>query len=239
MRRATMPRTRRLPTPDPPARRAFSDGGLAYTLWLPDGEPWGGLVVIHGATSSKESHHDMARVARTAGMAAVAFDLRGHGETGGKLDGRVFEDVAAAAALLGDVPIALRGSSLGGYLAIAAAERAGARAIVAVCPAPAHLLAAGLRSGRLDLPADLDAVEALLSEHDLGLIVEQSAVPLLLIHAEGDEQVPYQHSVELHARAAAPLKRLVLAPGGHHRTAQHDAELQGESIRFIRRALGA
>ncbi|MEJ7891923.1 MAG: alpha/beta hydrolase [Solirubrobacteraceae bacterium] len=233
-----MPRTRRLPTPAPPTERGVH-GDLAYTLWLPEGTPWGGLVVIHGAMSSKESHHDMARAARTAGMAAVAFDLRGHGETGGRLDGRVFEDVAAIAGLLGDVPIAVRGSSLGGYVAIAAAERVGAAAIVAVCPAPGHGLAAGLRSGRLTVPVDLEAVEALLSEHDLGLIVEQSAVPLLLIHAEGDEQVPAQHSVELHARSAAPLKRLIVTPGGHHRTAQHDAELQGESIRFIRRALGA
>ena len=231
-----MPRTRRLPTPAPPAERGVL-GDLAYTLWLPDGKPWGGMVVIHGAMSCKENHHDMARAARTAGLAAVAFDLRGHGETGGRLDGRVLEDVAAIAELL-PRPIALRGSSLGGYLAIAAAERARAAAIVAVCPAPAHGLAAGLRSGRLEVPVDLPAVEALLSEHDLGLIVEQSDVPLMLIHAEGDEQVPSQVSVDLHARSAAPLKRLIVMSGGHHRTAQHDAELQGESIRFVRRAFG-
>jgi uncharacterized protein len=231
-----MPRTRRLPTPAPPAERSFH-GDLAFTLWLPDRTPWAGMVVIHGAMSCKENHHDMARAARTAGMSAVAFDLRGHGETGGRLDGRVLEDVAAAASLLGDVPIVLRGSSLGGYLAIAAAERAGAAAIVAVCPASSHGLASGLASGRLEVPCDLPAVEALLAEHDLGLIVEQSSVPLILIHADGDEQVPVQHSIELHERSAAPMKRLIVTPGGHHRTAQHDAELQMESLRFARRAV--
>ncbi len=234
MRRRIMSRTRRLPTPDPPAEHGFH-GDLAYTLWLPIKQPWGGMVVLHGAGSCKENHHDMARAARTAGMAAVAFDLRGHGETGGALDGRMLEDVAAAASLL-PRPIALRGSSLGGYLAIAAAERAGAEAIVAVCPAPGAGLVAGLRSGRLDFPVDLPAAEALLSEHDLGLVVEQSSVPLLIVHAQGDEHVPYQHSVELHARAAAPLKRLIVVPGGHHRSVGHDAELQGESLRFLRRA---
>src|SRR3954469_21069821 len=123
MRRRMMSR-RRLPTPAPPAERGVHDG-LAYTLWLPDRPPWGGLVVIHGAGSCKENHHDMARAARTAGLAAGAFALRGHGETGGRLDGRVLDDIAAMAGLL-PRPVALRGSSLGGFLAIAAAARPGA-----------------------------------------------------------------------------------------------------------------
>jgi uncharacterized protein len=220
-----MSRTRRLPTPYPPADRGFH-GDLAYTLWLPEHEPWGGMVVIHGAGSCKENHHDMARAARAAGLAAVAFDLRGHGETGGALDARVFDDIASLAELV-PKPLALRGSSLGGYLAIAAAERAGAQAVVAVCPASADGLA--------KLFPDL---EGFFLEHDLGLIVEQSTVPLMLIHAQGDERVPYQHSVMLHERTAASTKRLLVMPGGHHRSVQHDAELQGESLRFVRRALG-
>lgn len=237
MRRRIMSRTRRLPTPAPPAERGFH-GGLAYTLWLPEKAPWGGMVVLHGAGSCKESHHDMARAARAAGMAAAAFDLRGHGETGGALDARVFEDVASIASLLPE-PVVLRGSSLGGYLAIAAAERVGAQAIVAICPASAGGLAAGLRSGALDFPVDRPGLEALLAEHDLGLTVEQSRVPLMLLHAAGDERVPVAHSVELHRRAAAPLKRLIVVPGGHHRSVQHDAELQGEALRFLGRALNA
>jgi alpha-beta hydrolase superfamily lysophospholipase len=226
---------RSLPTPAGPAERGALDG-LAYTLWLPDRPPWGGLVVIHGAGSCKESHHDMARSARAAGMAAVCFDLRGHGETGGELDGRVLEDVAAVAGLL-PRPIALRGSSLGGFLAIAAAERAGAAAMVAVCPAPASLLLGGLRSGRLDFPVDRPAAEAVIAEHDPLLVAEQSTVPLMLLHAEGDERVPYESSVEIHRRSAASLKRLIVVPGGHHRSVQHDEELQGEALRFVRRAL--
>jgi pimeloyl-ACP methyl ester carboxylesterase len=227
---------RTLPTPAGPAERGVHDG-LAYTLWLPKKPPWGGMVVIHGAQSQKENHHDMARAARDAGLAAVAFDLRGHGETGGRLDGRVIDDVATMAALL-PRPVALRGSSLGGWLAIAAAERAGAAAIVAICPASSAGLAEGLRSGRLPVPVDLQSAEALLAEHDPELIVERSTVPLMLLHARGDEQVPFEHSVELHRRSVADPKRLILVPGGHHRSVQHDAELQGESLRFVRRAFG-
>jgi pimeloyl-ACP methyl ester carboxylesterase len=180
----------------------------------------------------------MARAARAAGLAAVAFDLRGHGETGGRMDGRVLDDVASMADLL-PRPVALRGSSLGGFLAIAAAERAGAAAIVAVCPASCALLRDGLRSGRLEFPVDLPAAEAVLAEHDPAVVVERSEVPLMLLHARGDERVPFEHSVELHERSVAPLKRLVVVAGGHHRSVQHDQELQGESLRFIRRAFGA
>ncbi len=61
---------------------------------------------------------------------------------------------------------------------------------------------------------------------------------LLLMHAQGDDQVPWTVSEELHARARSERKRLLILPGGHHRSAQHDAELHGESLRFIERALG-
>src|SRR5688572_12520354 len=131
---------------------------LAYALDLPERAPWGGLVILHGAGSRKENHADMAAAAAAAGLAAVRYDMRGHGETGGLLDGRALDDVAAAAALLpSGLPFALRGSSMGGYLALVAAEHAGAAAVVAICPAPAPLLAGGLRTGRLDVAADTAA----------------------------------------------------------------------------------
>ena len=60
----------RYETPAPPAEVGKTDG-LAYSLWLPDDDPWAGVVIIHGAGSSKESHHDFARAARSAGLAAV------------------------------------------------------------------------------------------------------------------------------------------------------------------------
>ena len=55
---------------------------------------------------------------------------------------------------------------------------------------------------------------------------------LLLLHAEGDEQIPYTVSQELFEAAHDP-KRLLLLPGGHHRSLQHDLELQAVSRRWI------
>jgi pimeloyl-ACP methyl ester carboxylesterase len=194
-------------------------------------------VIIHGADSRKESHHDFARLARDAGLAAVAFDLRGHGDSPGALDGRVLDDVAAMAALLPPGPVALRGSSLGGYLAIAAAERAGADAVVAICPAPAALLARGLREERFGFAVDAPSLESLLAAHPLPDAVARWPVPLLLLHAEGDERVPVADSIALDSVSAH--SRLLVVPGGHHRSVQHDPELQGEALRFIRAAFAA
>jgi pimeloyl-ACP methyl ester carboxylesterase len=228
---------RRLPTPEPPAEIGIRDG-LAFSRWLPAGEPWAGLLVLHGADSCKENHHDMARAARAADMAAVCGDLRGHGASVGDLDARVLDDVATLAGLLPDgLPRGVRGSSMGGALAIlaAAAYPALFGAVVTVCPASADGLLRGLRTGRFGFRANAPSLEAFLLEHDVSEAAARLEVPLLLLHAEGDERVPVEHSRELARRA--PDARLIAVPGGHHGSVQHDAELQGEAVRWLRRRL--
>jgi alpha-beta hydrolase superfamily lysophospholipase len=220
--------------PDPPAELG-ERGGLAYALFRPEGEPRGGVVILHGAGSCKESHFDFARAARAAGLVAVAFDQRGHGESGGALDGRMLEDVATMAELV-PRPLALRGSSMGGYVALLAAGRLDADAVVAICPAGAELLLRGLRARSFEFRFDERSLEGFLLEHDLLTAVEDLRTPMLLLHAEGDEQVPVEDSVALHRAARMERKRLIALPGGHHRSIQHDAELQGESLRFVEKA---
>jgi uncharacterized protein len=211
---------------------------LAHALDRPDGEPWGGLVILHGAGSRKENHADMAHAAAAAGLATVRFDMRGHGETGGMLDGRAIEDVAAAAALLPPgLPLALRGSSMGGYLALVSATVVGAAAAVAICPAPAPLLADGLRDGRLEFAADAAAVEALLAAHPLEEAVAALEIPVLIQHAEGDERVPVAGSRALELRH--PRSRLDVIAGGDHRSVQHDAGAQAAALTWLRRVMPA
>jgi len=224
------------PVPDRPAR-VDSHDGLAYALWLPDGEPRGSVVILHGAGSAKESHFDFGRVARAAGYAALAFDQRGHGESSGPMDGRMVTDVATMAALLPPAPLVLRGSSMGGYVALLAAAELDAAAVVAICPAGAEHLLRGLRSGRFGFHADRFELERFLETHDLMETVAGLRTPMLLLHARGDEQIPVDHSEALLGAAGMPVKRLIALPGGHHRSVQHDAELQGEALRFVDRAL--
>ena len=215
--------------------------GLAWARFVPDAPPRGAILVLHGAGSSKESHFDFGRAARAAGFAALCFDARGHGESEGPMRMGVLDDVAAMAAELpADVPLALRGSSMGGYLAIVAAGPLGARAVVAICPAPADALVRGLRTGRFDFDVDRPALIAFVSENDHLQAVGSFTGGLLLLHAEGDESVPYQHSVAIDAAAvdAAP-KRLLVLPGGHHRSIQHDPELQAETLRWLGKTLSS
>jgi uncharacterized protein len=221
--------------------------GLAYTLWMPrppQSPATAGIVVVHGAGSCKESHHDFARAAVAAGLAAVCFDQRGHGGSGGALGAGAVDDIVLFAVhlrlALGDRrgPIALRGSSMGGYLAILAAGPAEAQAVVAICPASAAGLRRGLLAGRFPFAADTEALAAFLDAHDLTAAVGELPAPLLLLHAEGDEQVPIEHSRELAAVMGHPGSRLIAVPGGHHRSIQHDDELQAVSLRFVLRAMG-
>src|SRR5918911_1336760 len=195
----------------PPVETGVTDG-LAWARFAPeDGRASAGVVVLHGADSVKENHFDFARACAGGGLAALVFDLRGHGASEGPLDGRAIDDVARMADVLreraGVDAIGLRGSSMGGYLALVSARA-----------------------------ADAGALTAMLREHDEAAAARALGVPLLLLHAEGDEVVPVELSRALHA--AAPASKLVVIPGGHHRSIQHDAELQGEAVRFLARALG-
>ncbi len=227
---------------DPPVETGELDG-LAWARFGVDGadsrEATSGVVLLHGADSRKESHFDFARACAGGGLAVLAFDARGHGESPGPLDGRAIDDVARMADLLRERAnidkVALRGSSMGGYLALVAAAEARAAAVVAICPASATGLAVGVRGGRFDFAVDRDAVVALLKDHDETEAARALDVPLLLLHAEGDEVVPVDLSRALHA--AAPASKLVVVPGGHHRSVQHDAELQGVAVRWLHRAM--
>lgn len=215
----------------PPDESGHKDG-LSYALFIPEGEPKGSLVILHGAGSSKGSHFDFARRARTAGIAAACFDQRGHGESEGALDHRFIDDVGVIASLLPAGPLGLRGSSMGGYLALVCAAPVGASAVVAICPAPARGLAAGLRAGLFDFAADPGLGEALEAADELAA-VRSLRCPLLLLHAEGDEVVPFSLSERLAEEAPEGRCRFVAVPGGHHRSIQHDPEFQDLSIRFL------
>src|SRR3954465_5252321 len=129
-----------------PARPSLGEhDGLSYALFLPEDAPRAGVVICHGAGSAKESHFDFARVARDRGMAALAYDARGHGRSSGSLG----PGLAGGALAMCDLrrsyspAVALRGSALGGFTAImaAAASHGTVGAVVAPCPAPGELLA--------------------------------------------------------------------------------------------------
>src|SRR6185436_10500289 len=87
--------------------------GFAYQLWLPnDRGPRPAVLILHGAGSRKENHADFARVAA------------GHGETEGELGPRTITEIGRLVRFVAERPevddqqVALRGSSMGGLMAI-------------------------------------------------------------------------------------------------------------------------
>ena len=233
-----------MPETPPPSEIGSADG-IAWHLWTPDPAQFTGarpgVVVCHGAGSCKENHSDFAVLAASMGWVALAFDARGHGETEPGLDDQAVADVVAMVELLraqanvDPARVIVRGSSMGGALALYAAcssmEVAGA---IAVCPAPEQGLLMGLKAGAFEIRvADLPAIERWIEQHALiEEISDLAGRPLLLLHAEGDEQVPIAHSRALYEAAGEP-KRLIEVPGGDHRSTQHDPDLQAESLEWV------
>ena len=109
---------------------------------------------------------------------------------------------------------------------------------IAICPAGERMLLEGIRTGDYEMRLDESALVPWLEEHDLRDAVRlMGGKPLILMHARGDDDVPAGYSEELYERAREPRK-LVVVPGGHHRSVQHDSELQSVALRWMERALG-
>lgn len=112
-----------------------SSDGTSLTGWLcvPARRPPRGVVILcHGIRASRLAMAENARFLLDAGYAALAFDFRAHGESGGSritLGWRETEDVLAACSFVRELPelsackVAVIGDSMGGAAAIMAAAR--------------------------------------------------------------------------------------------------------------------
>jgi len=219
-------------TPKRPVPVSFESDGieLAGRLFRPAGPPTGALLVCHGAGSRKENHEIMGEQAAAAGLAALTFDWRGHGASGGELDPEGWHDAVAAGRSLLDASaapwLAARGASMGGCFLLLAARAHPSlfRSLALLCPADGASLLAGL--DRLtpaggpgtDGYAGRFAVAALRPYlRGLDLVTAARGLPrVLLAHARDDDQVPFSHSERLAAVLAPPTEFIALDEGGHH-----------------------
>jgi uncharacterized protein len=230
----------------------FDAGGvtLSANLFRPEigAAPWPAIVVAHGFGSSKQSYAEYGEFMAPRSWAVLTLDLRGHGDSGGRLDGGLLDDLAAATAELRRVAwvdperIVLRGTSFSGPVVIhAAVADPRVRAVIAVCPAGESLMLPRDQTAPFAVPqspglvVSLDAAgfAAYLRTHDVSRAVGLlSPRPLLLIQAKGDETVPWQSTRALYEAAGQP-KRLVLLEGGSHRSAQHDPAVHAMELDWL------
>ena len=236
---------------------------LKADLYLPHGgKEWvPGIVVCPGFGSRKERHAAFGEQAASKGFGALVMDLRGHGESAGQLDGNVFHDVAAALTYLQGRPeinptrIAVRGSSMGGWLAIhASAYLVDVYSVVAFCPGSEALFTnlieevgmvqRGHPSEAISSPEEMPRVDVnsmmqLLYRVDVYKASRRiSPRPLLLVHCEGDEVVPPHISQKIYDAASEP-KSLWLLPGGDHEFAQHDPSTNARVLDWLRDQLAS
>lgn len=233
----------------------YDDIELAAHLYLPEGgAEWSpGIVLCHGFGSSKERHADFGQMAAEAGFATLIPDLRGHGESGGQVDANIFNDVAAALLYLQNRPevnpmsISIRGSSMGGWLAIhTAAHLVDVSPVVAFCPANEMLMMTLMEEVALvqrghtsplvtGTPprVNTNSIMQLLYRVDLLKAARHiSPRPLLLVHCDGDEVVPAHISQRIYDDVREP-KTLWLLPNCDHQFAQHDPSTNARTLEWL------
>ena len=183
-----------------------------------------GAVILHGYGSRKDNHVDFAQRLAALGLWVLVPDLRGHGGTPGPMDEGMIGDVLASLDDLtfrGAGALGIRGSSMGGFLALTCAPmHADVRAVVAICPARPESLAV-----RLDDDWPL--------RHPLGPSTwRRDGVARGFWHATGDDVVPWGVTYDLWARSAQP-KHLRIEMGGGHQSLQHDPRIQDQTASFL------
>jgi dipeptidyl aminopeptidase/acylaminoacyl peptidase len=201
----------------------YGNTHIAALMILPEREPRGLIVVLHGLTDQKEGMLSIAEVFADAGYLAVVPDLRAHGSSGGRYTSMGYREKWDMEALLNylesqgcDVShTGVLGGSLGAAIAL---QWAGidprVKAVVAVAPfaelssemkffykvhnvsmLQAFLIeAAAQREGRFDI-ADVSPLNA----------VEHIDTPILLAHGRQDDIIPVTESRRLFRAARGPV----------------------------------
>jgi pimeloyl-ACP methyl ester carboxylesterase len=229
-------------------------GQLVGDFYIPEAAPpFPTVLLCHGLSSCKENYADIAQLLQQEGFAVLAYDCRGHGESGGALDGAAWRDVETVLGYCRQHPrvdakrIGLLGSSMGAHNGLrAAAEYPLLRTVVAFCTAPGEVLKMGLLSAdywhsirasggrvRISLPDYLTYLEG---EDIFDLPARIRPRSILFVHARDDELIPSAVSERLHAVAGVESRLLLLDSGGH-RGPRHDPHVQRQVMDWLHEKL--
>ncbi|HEV2686472.1 MAG TPA: alpha/beta hydrolase [Actinomycetota bacterium] len=231
-------------------------------------QPRAALLLCHGIPGGgppdpdDEGYEGFARAMASAGYAAMWLNFRGCRGAPGEfsmsgwctdIEGAL--DAIAKLTGIGDLPRILIGSSAGGSAAIVVAASRDDVVMIATLAAPASLAQIGddkqlllqrLRNiGIIHDPAYPPNVDDwwadLIAKGAETAIAGFAPHPLLLIHGDTDQIVPYHHAERLFTLAGEP-KELVRIPGGAHQLRRDqralDALTDWLDRRLARRAAG-
>jgi len=193
------------------------------------------VVICHGMLSTKESpkHRALAEALAHRGLACLRFDFAGRGSSEGRLFDLCYshqlDDLSAAVAALvarGVERIGLFGSSMGGAVALLAAATESRVVAVATMAAVGRLDAIAARRPEAVRAWERDGqVESEegpigrgylddLPRHDVLAATATLRAPLLVIHGDADEVVPWSDAEAIVGVAAEA--QLDIVPGADH-----------------------
>ena len=242
------PRRRRIPAQRaalPPAdqsiRVRIADGSgemSAGETWVAAWR-WGegpAVMVVHGWEDDHRTFAPMIAALRARGQAVIAFDLPGHGGSGGRT--AILPTIARAiteiAAILGPVE-ALAGHSFGGAAVTLALAQGFAVERAAILAAPVSIARAlELVTQRIGLSPDRRAGIGRELHRRTGVTVESLElepmaarldVPALIVHSRDDRMVPARSSERL-ARAWTGAELALVDGLGHRRILSDPAMLE-------------
>jgi uncharacterized protein len=213
-----------------------SADGTKLFAWLfrhtaPEGtKPKALLVFYHGNGENLSSHYVSLIWILKQGYDFLIFDYRGYGRSEGEPDpqGTVQDGEAAlrwARAHYPQTPIVIYGQSLGGNIALRNAidlkDEIGLRAVAADSTFASYqevgrkVLARNIVTWPFQWLPWLVLSDRYAPERDLGRL---APVPLLVMHAEGDETVPFSCGERLYAEASPPKDFWKIPGNGHAST---------------------
>jgi fermentation-respiration switch protein FrsA (DUF1100 family) len=216
--------------------------------------PVPGAILCHGFGADQNVMESSALLLVKKGIATITFDLRGHGFSGGWLDGNFYEDVINAWRMLISLPevdssrIALIGHSLGALSSIMAAKIVKPKAIVALsCPSEIKvtLLGNSLRKvftltrwvisfiwrfailfNGLKVKVNWEKFLESWSQMKLtSALAELDDCNKLFVFSENDRITPYKKFTQIYQKAPMPKEKMLTR-------GSHSTPIEAEILRF-------
>jgi fermentation-respiration switch protein FrsA (DUF1100 family) len=199
------------------ANFAAADGTKLHGWYVAHEQPKGHALLLHGSAGNVTLlAQTLRKLNREHHLAVLALDYRGFGKSEGKpTEEGLYQDARAArkwlaeTAAIAESDVILMGVSLGGAVAVDLAAKDGARGLVLAntftsLPSAAQHKTPWLPMGLL-LSTRMNSLAKIKDYHG----------PLLLVHGDANEVVPFEQGQALYD-AAPGEKQLITAKGGKH-----------------------
>jgi uncharacterized protein len=190
-----------------------SDGTRLNAWWFPKADARFATVFLHGNGGNLTHRIDHAQAVLDAGSAFLVVDYRGYGKSQGQPSERgLYQDADAAYSELlhlgyGPERIVIQGESLGTAVAADLAMRKQCAGVILESP----LMSAGRMAGKV-LPFFGPLV---VRGYDTYSKISRVHAPLMVIHGDADEIVPFSQGKAVFDAANRP-KQFWTVSGAHH-----------------------